>query len=461
MLTIKEKIGYGLGDTASNFVWKSTLLFLAFFYTDVFGISPGVMGTIFLVSRLLDAITDPLMGILVDRTRTRHGQFRPYILWCAIPFGVILALTFYTPDLGYTGKVIYASVTYILLTLAYTAINVPYCSMPAAITSDSRERHSLQSYRFFMAALAALIVSGVSLPLVNIIGGGNDRVGYFGAMCVLGVLGALCFLVCFAMTKEKYILNSGQHFNIKEDIKVLWGNSQWRIITLFKIVGSASNTIRVGAMMYFVKYVMDHPELASNFVFYGSIAAMIGSILSAKLLGKYDRIKSCKATVLIYIVLNLIIFFTPSTSISMIFVLNMIFMFFFNLTNPLQWLMASDIVDYEEHRSGHRLDGLIFSTYLFSIKIGLALGGALLGWSLHFAHYQPGVGIQDGSVVLMVKFVFCIIPSVFSALQILMLLFYRLNSETVQRITEELALRHQKTDEPSRHNVGDNATQRS
>ncbi|MFP9227906.1 glycoside-pentoside-hexuronide (GPH):cation symporter [Pectobacterium cacticida] len=438
MLTLREKIGYGLGDTASNFVWKSTMLFLAFFYTDVFGISAAAMGTIFLVSRLLDAITDPLMGMLVDRTRTRYGQFRPYLLWCSVPFGVIMAATFYTPDFSYTGRVAYAAVTYIALTLVYTAVNVPYCSMPAAITSDSRERHSLQSWRFFMAAVAALIVSGVALPMVKFIGQGNEAQGYFGAMAILGCLGTIFFLLCFSFSKENITLNAGSHANIKEDIKVLWKNREWRIIILFKIVGSAANTIRVGAMMYFVKYVMDRPELAPEFVFYGSLAAMLGSLMSERLLGKYDRIKSCKLTVLIYIVLNAVIFMTPNSSVVLIFSFNMLFMLFFNLTNPLQWLMASDIVDYEEYRTGHRLDGLIFSTYLFAIKMGLAFGGALLGWSLHFAHYQPGVVIQDPEVSLMVKSIFCIIPSLFSAMQIALLFIYKLDSKKVNEVTKVL-----------------------
>ncbi|MDF3830175.1 MULTISPECIES: glycoside-pentoside-hexuronide (GPH):cation symporter [unclassified Pseudocitrobacter] len=444
MLTFKEKIGYGLGDTASNLVLKPTMLFLAYFYTDVFGISAAAMGTIFLVSRLLDAITDPLMGMIVDRTRTRHGQFRPYILWCAVPFGIILAATFYTPDWSYTGRVIYATATYIALTLVYTAVNVPYCSMPATITSEPSERHSLQSWRFFMAAIAALIVSGIALPLVKILGKGNEAQGYFSAMAILGGLGVLCFLLCFTLTKENIKLNSGSHSNVREDIKVLFQNTQWRIVILFKIVGNAANTIRVGAMMYFVKYVMDRPELAPEFVFYGSLAAMLGSLMSAKLLGKYDRISSCKLTVLVYIILNIVVFLTPNSNIEIIFFLNMLFMFFYNLTNPLQWLMASDVVDYEEYRSGHRLDGLIFSTYLFGIKMGLAVGGALLGWSLHFAHYQPGVVIQDQSVSLMVKAIFCIIPSVFSALQIALLFIYKLDSKTVNDIASNLKLKRQK-----------------
>jgi Na+/melibiose symporter-like transporter len=146
-LTMKDKIGYGLGDTACGFVWQATMFLLAYFYTDVFGLSAGIMGTLFLVSRVLDAVTDPLMGLLVDRTRTRYGQFRPFLLWGAIPFGIVCMLTFYTPDFSAQGKIIYACVTYILLTLVYTFVNVPYCAMPG-VTADPKERHALQSWRF-------------------------------------------------------------------------------------------------------------------------------------------------------------------------------------------------------------------------------------------------------------------------------------------------------------------------
>ncbi|MBE3479615.1 glycoside-pentoside-hexuronide (GPH):cation symporter, partial [Enterobacter cloacae complex sp. P13B] len=163
-LTMKDKIGYGLGDTACGFVWQATMFLLAYFYTDVFGLSAGIMGTLFLVSRVLDAVTDPLMGLLVDRTRTRHGQFRPFLLWGAIPFGIVCMLTFYTPDFSAQGKIIYACATYILLTLVYTFVNVPYCAMPGVITADPKERHALQSWRFFLAAAGSLAISGIALP---------------------------------------------------------------------------------------------------------------------------------------------------------------------------------------------------------------------------------------------------------------------------------------------------------
>ena len=225
-LTMKDKIGYGLGDTACGFVWQATMFLLAYFYTDVFGLSAGIMGTLFLVSRVLDAVTDPLMGLLVDRTRTRHGQFRPFLLWGAIPFGIVCMLTFYTPDFSAQGKIIYACVTYILLTLVYTFVNVPYCAMPGVITADPKERHALQSWRFFLAAAGSLAISGIALPLVSIIGKGNEQVGYFGAMCVLGLTGVVLLYVCFFTTKERYTFEVQPGSSVAKDLKLLLGNVQ-------------------------------------------------------------------------------------------------------------------------------------------------------------------------------------------------------------------------------------------
>ncbi|MCO7444020.1 glycoside-pentoside-hexuronide (GPH):cation symporter [Enterobacter hormaechei] len=248
-LTMKDKIGYGLGDTACGFVWQATMFLLAYFYTDVFGLSAGIMGTLFLVSRVLDAVTDPLMGLLVDRTRTRYGQFRPFLLWGAIPFGIVCMLTFYTPDFSAQGKIIYACATYILLTLVYTFVNVPYCAMPGVITADPKERHALQSWRFFLAAAGSLAISGIALPLVSIIGKGNEQVGYFGAMCVLGLTGVVLLYVCFFTTKERYTFEVQPGSSVAKDLKLLLGNGQWRIMCAFKMMATCSNVVRGGAVV--------------------------------------------------------------------------------------------------------------------------------------------------------------------------------------------------------------------
>ena len=439
-LTIRDKIGYGIGDTACGFVWQTTMFLLAYFYTDVFGLSAGVMGTLFLVSRVLDAALDPLIGLMVDRTRTRFGQFRPYLLWGAIPLGVMCMITFYTPDFSYTGKVIYACVTYIMLTVVYSLVNVPYCAMPNVIAENPGQRHQLQSWRFFLAAAGSLAISGIALPLVSIIGKGNVQHGYFGAMCVLGFAGIILMFVCFFNTKERYTFDVDPHSSILKDMKLLFTNDQWRIMCIFKIMATCSIVIRSGTTIYFVKYVIEKPALTAQFLFFGSLAIMFGALFSSRLLGQFDRLKSFKTILISYSIISILTFFVPSDYVAVLFGINIIFLFVFNLTTPLQWLMASDVVDYEESRSGRRLDGLVFSTYLFSLKIGLALGGTLIGWILAYSGYSGASTSQPENVVTTIKFLFCIVPVFLFAGMFIMLSIYKLNTKRVDEINKQLAL---------------------
>lgn len=194
--------------------------------------------------------------------------------------------------------------------------------------------------------------------------------GYFGAMCVLGLTGVVLLYVCFFTTKERYTFEVQPGSSVAKDLKLLLGNGQWRIMCAFKMMATCSNVVRGGATLYFVKYVMDHPEMATQFLLYGSLATMFGSLCSSRLLGRFDRVTAFKWIIVAYSLISLLIFFTPAEHIALIFALNILFLFVFNTTTPLQWLMASDVVDYEESRSGRRLDGLVFSTYLFSLKIG-------------------------------------------------------------------------------------------
>ena len=381
---------------------------------------------------------DPLMGLLVARTRTRHGQFRPFLLWGAIPFGIVCVLTFYTPDFSAQGKIIYACVTYILLTLVYTFVNVPYCAMPGVITADPKERHALQSWRFFLAAAGSLAISGIALPLVSIIGKGDEQVGYFGAMCVLGLTGVVLLYVCFFTTKERYTFEVQPGSSVAKDLKLLLGNGQWRIMCAFKMMATCSNVVRGGATLYFVKYVMDHPEMATQFLLYGSLATMFGSLCSSRLLGRFDRVTAFKWIIVAYSLISLLIFVTPAEHIALIFALNILFLFVFNTTTPLQWLMASDVVDYEESRSGRRLDGLVFSTYLFSLKIGLAIGGAVVGWILAYVNYSASSSVQPVEVLTTIKILFCVVPVVLYAGMFIMLSFYKLTDARVEAISQQL-----------------------
>ena len=199
-ISVKEKIGYGLGDAASNIIFQTVMTFLAFFYTDVFGISAAAVGTLFLSVRVLDAITDPVMGNLADRTETRWGSYRPYLLWLAVPFGVISCLTFTTPDFSDSGKVIYAYFTYAALMVIYTAINIPYCALGGVLTSNPSERVSIQSYRFAFASLAGILITATTLPLVDYFGQGDKASGYQMTMLLMSILGIILFWLCFATT---------------------------------------------------------------------------------------------------------------------------------------------------------------------------------------------------------------------------------------------------------------------
>lgn len=438
-LTLSDKIGYGLGDMASALVWQTATLFLAYFYTDVFGLPAAVMGTMFLVVRAVDALIDPCIGSLVDRTQTRHGKFRPWLLWMAIPFGVCCLITFYVPDVSPTLKTIYACVTYSLLSLVYSAINVPYCAMPGSLTLDPRERHSLQSWRFALAFIGGLVVTVIALPMVSWLGDGDTRRGYFYAMSLMGLLGVVLFFCCFAMTKERYHSPRDTRHTLRGDLKLLWQNHQWRIVFAFNVLLLLAVVTRGSATIYYVKYVMLRPDLVFAFIVASLVAALFGALLSETLLGRFDRVKSFRWTIATYVVIGAAIFFLPPNAVWLIFGVNVLFCFVQNLGTPLQWAMFSDVVDYEEHRSGRRMDGLVFSTALFAIKLGLALGGAVVGWVLGMVDYLPATAQQPAQVTTTINALFTLVPSLLFMVMGSLLFIYKLNSRYVRDIADELA----------------------
>ncbi|WEF29967.1 MFS transporter [Klebsiella aerogenes] len=453
VLTTKDKIGYGLGDMASALVWQTATLFLAFFYTDVFGLPAAIMGSMFLIVRVVDAVVDPCIGALVDRTQTRHGRFRPWLLWFAIPFGVSCIITFYVPDVGETGKIIYACLTYAILSFIYSAINVPYCAMPGALTMDPHERHSLQSWRFALSFIGGLIVTVIALPLVAHLGQGNAQKGYFYAMSLMGILGIVLFFSCFFLTRERYTPAGDSAGSLLKDLKLLAGNNQWRIVFIFNILLLTAVVTRGSATMYYVKYVIQRPEMVFTFIVSGMIAALLGALLSARLLGKFDRVRTYQWTIITFVIFASAIFFIPPQQVWLIFGLNVAFSFIQNLTTPLQWTMFSDVVDYEEHRSGRRLDGLVFSTALFAIKFGLALGGAVVGWVLGFVDYIPNALNQSATVLGTINALFTLVPSALFIVMALLLMLYKLNSRTADEIARELARKRQ----PAAKNTADPA----
>ncbi|NRH22648.1 MFS transporter [Pantoea stewartii] len=440
-LKTKEKLGYGIGDAASSMVWQTATLFLAYFYTDVFGLPAAIMGTMFLVVRLADAFVDPCIGALVDRTRTRHGRFRPWLMWFAIPFGVSCLITFYVPDAGPTAKIVYACVTYAILSFIYSAVNVPYCAMPGALTLNPRERHSLQSWRFACAFIGGLVVTVIGLPLVELLGQGDKAKGYLYAMGLMGFLGVVLIYCCFFMTRERYLPHNDTAGSMWSDLKLLAKNNQWRIIIIFNILLLTAVVTRGSSTLYYMNYVLRRPDLVFTFIVTGMIAALCGAFLSERILGKFDRIRAYQVCLVSFVFFLTVIYLIPPSQVWLIIGLNIVFGFVQNLTTPVQWNMFSDVVDYEEHRSGRRLDGLVFSTALFAIKFGLAMGGAVVGWILGLVHYQPGVAAQSPQVITTINLMHNIIPGVLFIAMLLLLFFYQLNSPRVNAIAEALAVK--------------------
>ncbi|MEX3070468.1 glycoside-pentoside-hexuronide (GPH):cation symporter [Vibrio alginolyticus] len=439
-LTVREKIAYGLGDTGCNFVWQTVMLFLAYFYTDIYGLSPAHMGTMFLLVRFIDAATDPIMGSIVDRTKSKYGRYRPYLLWMAVPFGIACMLAFFTPDFGETGKIIYAYVSYIFLTLMYTAINVPYCAMANAMTNDSNERTSLQSYRFALSTAGGLVVAMVALPLVDVIGQGDVQKGYLGAMAVMGLGAIALFFFSFANTKERVSQEEEKSQSVMEDLKLLAKNNQWRVLFVVNIVLLTGVVLKGASTMYYVNTVMARPDLATTFMVVGMLANIVGAIGSAPVLGKYDKPTVYRVLIILSGFLSALLFAVEPSNVAMVFGLVILLGVVQMSTTPILWSMMSDVVDYEKTRSNRTLSGMVFSTNLFAIKLGIALGGAAVGWILAWSGYVGGAEEQSQQAVTAINLLYTVIPGgIFVSLAVLMS-FYHLDNKRLAKIKALLAL---------------------
>lgn len=433
-LTFREKLGYGIGDGASNIIWQTIMLFMAYFYTDIYGLSAFHMGTMFLVVRVVDAFFDVYIGYLADRTSTRHGQFRPYLLWFSLPFGALGALTFFTPEINETGKIIYAYVSYTALSLLYTLVNVPYCAMINNLSQDPHERVSMQSYRFAFAALGGLIVSSVALPLTTILGKGSLQHGYFFAMMIMGGLSTVMFYLCFFMTHERYIrpVDRLQKFSsVFGEMRQLADDANWRSIFLLNIVNLTAGILKTGGAMYFVTYYMHQPELVSVMLTIILGAKFLGSLCTTRLYAKLDRLMAYKIAMTVQAGIMILLFFIPAKHTLIIFVVTGIVHFINSTATPLQWSFLSDIIDNIESRCMKSFSGLVFSTNLFAIKVGIALGGALTGLLLTLGDYSGGAAVQNNSAVLSIRLIFTVIP----ALLLLSLIFILRGYKASGRIT--------------------------
>jgi GPH family glycoside/pentoside/hexuronide:cation symporter len=437
-LSAREKTGYGLGDAASHIVFDNVMFYMPFFYTDIFGLPAAFIGAMFLIARGLDAVSDPIMGLLADRTRSRWGQFRPYLLFGAVPFGLSCVLAYSTPSLGLTGKMIFAAVTYTLLTLMYTVVNIPYCALGGVVTGDDTQRISLQSYRFVLATAGGMLSTVLMVPLATWIGGANKAVGYRGAIALLAVAAVAMLLACFATTRERVIPKQEAAASFWADLKDIAGNDQWRVVgvlTIFNILAAAT---RGGAMMYYVTYILGQAGLFTAFLATYSVGNIGGCLLTKPLTDRFCKVRVFTWTNIVLTVFSVAMFFVPLRQNLLMFALIFVIGVLHQLITPIQWVMMSDTVDYGEWKHGKRLTGVSFAGTLFVLKLGLALSGAVIGWTLAACGYLAGGATQAPPTLRCIVALFTLFPAACYALSALAAGKYRLRRTEMATIAAAL-----------------------
>lgn len=569
----KEKIAFSIGDFAFNLFWMTFIYFQSFFYTDIFGLPASVVGTMFLITKLWDAVNDPIMGIIADRTETKWGKYRPFILWLAIPLGVVGTAAFFTPPFGMTGKIIYAYVTYTLMMMCYTAINIPYSSLMGVISPNSKERTKISSYRFAFAFAGGIFIQALTLPLLNIYGGGdhsvmeanlvaaqnkfaqeivieekgqgaarldviinqkdikegglfaifkkgtkkkftkqkaiiinteeflakldtnyksiinkteerhflsrpddhrlafikgfqqqsltlqqmfpdidfnntevrirtiNQRKGYFRTVATYALIAVIILFITFAGTNERVQPPKNQQTTIKRDIKNVISTKPWVIVALINLFSFIMIVVRNGSIMYYFTYYLDKQLIAGAFMMIMSIFNILGALATdwlTELLG--GKKNTFAITMGITTGLLALFYFLPPSAILTMFILQIIIGFLTGPQAAITWAMYADTADYSEWKDGTRATGLFFSASTFAQKMGVTMGGAIIGWVLAIFGYQAHV-VQTPEAIVGIKLLMSFIPAIACLISVVFVLFYDLNDEKMEMIGKELEAR--------------------
>ena len=477
-LSVTEKVGYSLGDLAANLIFQTLITFLAFFYTDVFGIPAGTAATIIFVVGLVGAFGfTPLVAVLADRTSSRWGKFRPWILWTAVPFGVLSLLAFSTPDLGPQGKVFYAAASYTLLVLVYAANNLPYAALSGVLTGNMDQRNSLSAYRFVAVMIAQLVVQSLLLPLVLILGGGDKVQGFHNAMMLFAVVGTVFLLITFFTTRERIVPAPEQKSSVVQDLSDLVRNRPWVVMLLLTILVFTTLALKGGMYVYYFQYYLDEAALAaflqgigfnafiaglnhlltgigltsflwpedaptsafSLFNAGGIIFMIIGIGFSKKLADRFGKRDVFGAALFVSTLFLLAFLFYPPDRIGLVFVSQILHGFFYGITIPLLWAMIADVADYSEWKNNRRATAIIFSAMLCGLKLGLSIGGALVAGILAHYGYQAGADAQAAATVDGIRMSVSLYSSLPFLACVALLFFYEINKSMESRIERELA----------------------
>ncbi|MCF8346779.1 MAG: MFS transporter [Bacteroidales bacterium] len=439
-LSLKEKIGYSLGDTASHFVWDMVGFWILIFYTDTYGISAAAAGTIMLIARTWDMVSDPIMGIIADRTNTRWGKFRPYILWMALPYSVLAVLAFTTPDFGNTGKVIYAGVTYILLMTVFTAINLPYSSLGAVMTADSYERAGLNSYRFIFAFAGQFVVSGTALSLALFFGKGDNEKGYQYTLILFSLISFILFMITFRTTRERVAPPKEQKTDLKQDFKNLMKNRPWVILFFVGIISFIMFAMQNLSVAYYFKYYIGNAEGVQLFNVIGTVALIVTIPLSKPLAKKFGKRNVFLASSLLSGTFFILLFIPGREDTGWIYAFNILAKMAYAPAVPLLWTMLADTADYSEWKSGRRSTGLVFSAATFAQKAGWGIGGALAGWLLAIFQFEANA-IQTDTAITGIKLMISVFPGVLYMSCAILLFFYNIDQKTCLQMQHDLEAR--------------------
>jgi GPH family glycoside/pentoside/hexuronide:cation symporter len=478
-LSAVEKIGYSLGDLAANLIFQTLLTFLAFFYTDVYGISAGKAATIMAIGGMFGAFFTPVMGIIADRTKTRWGKFRPWLLWTSVPFGAVALLAFSTPDFDENGKVIYAFITYIALLMIYAANNLPYSALSGVLTSSMADRNSLSSYRFVAVMVAQFIIQVLLLPLVLILGDGDKAVGFQNTMLIFSITGTIFFLIAFATTKERILPVVETRNSVGQDVSDLLKNLPWIVMLAVTILVFVTLALKGGMYIYYFKNYLSEPALAqflqdigfngfisglnsgltsiglsefqwpkdaptsafSLFNGAGIIMMIIGIGFSKGLADKFGKRNVFASALFISTLFVLAFKFFSAENIGIVFISQILHGFFYGVTIPLLWAMIADVADYSEWKNNRRATAIVFSAMILGLKAGLTIGGSLGAGLLAHYGYDASLPAQNAATIEGIKTAVSVFASLPFFIAVGCMFLYAINKPLETQIEADLNAR--------------------